>query len=72
VRTAAATPAAHWTTVRLPHNLDRKDHQGAEFAATVRIWLVILALSAVMLAAIISSIVEIIRTEHNKDNINSK
>src|SRR5271157_451328 len=41
VRIAAATTAAHWTTVRLPHNLDRKDHEGAELAATVRIWLII-------------------------------
>ena len=65
VNTSADTTAAHWLAARLFQSPDTedKDRQGAELAATVKIWLIVCALVLVPLAAFVSAVIEIIRSE---------
>jgi hypothetical protein len=61
-RIAPDMTAAHWSTDRLFQNFDKKDRERAELAATIKIWLIILAFPVVILATINVSVVEIIST----------
>jgi hypothetical protein len=67
VRTKADTPAAIWSSVRLFQNRPNADstdiahdHKNAQFAAKMRIWLIILAFPVVIFAALIRALFEII------------
>jgi hypothetical protein len=55
VRIKAEIAAAHWSARRLLQSSDEKDHHGAQTAATVKIWLIIMAIPLALFAAIVSN-----------------
>src|SRR5580658_3525697 len=65
VRIAADISETRGTTRKLPQS-DENDHHGAEVAATIKIWLIILAFPLVIIAAIISNILDIIKERRDK------